>query len=465
MKKLIILLTCLFTLNAFAQDDKTVTLVVSGQGKTQEEARQNALRGAIEQAFGTFISSKTEILNDSIIKDEIVSVTNGNIQKYEVISVLQLSTEVWSTILNATVSVNKLQTFCESKGVSIEFNGGLFALNIKQQMLNEKAEEIIIYNMVGVLHELMQKSINYTIINGPPESLDTENKRWSIPITVTAISNKNIEKCAEYFIQILKSISLDSIGVAQYNQLRKKPIKLIVERQYYNEKLQFYLRRKNSIKAINSFISNWNYYLSSYIVEPQPTEELNYKYTNTGFGGEDYSMNPYYWIRFPESDAKVAEHRYEDIRSINQIEKLSGFVVMSKPETSRFLQGGYLVSDDTGKMLIVSIHDIETTLINDVDSIVKIANLGGFNNWRLPDTNDFKLIERTICKKGIGNLEISESSWDGANSWPIFYVCLVNSDKNKLGYTFSSLRGRYGYGIYPELKKGPIRVVKTYQSR
>ena len=47
-----------------AQDDKTVTLTVSGTGKTLEEAKKNALRSAIEQAFGAFISSKTEILND-----------------------------------------------------------------------------------------------------------------------------------------------------------------------------------------------------------------------------------------------------------------------------------------------------------------------------------------------------------------------------------------------------------------
>ena len=65
----------------FAQDaDKTVTLVVSGQGKSQDEAKQKALRSAIEQAFGAFISSKTEILNDNLVKDEIVSVANGNIQ-------------------------------------------------------------------------------------------------------------------------------------------------------------------------------------------------------------------------------------------------------------------------------------------------------------------------------------------------------------------------------------------------
>jgi hypothetical protein len=63
-----ILITSLFVFSkqiVFAQDaDKTVTIIVSGSGKTQDDAKQNALRSAIEQAFGTFISAKTEILND-----------------------------------------------------------------------------------------------------------------------------------------------------------------------------------------------------------------------------------------------------------------------------------------------------------------------------------------------------------------------------------------------------------------
>ena len=41
------------------ETDKTVTLTVSSSGKTIEEAKNNSLRSAIEQAFSTFISSKT----------------------------------------------------------------------------------------------------------------------------------------------------------------------------------------------------------------------------------------------------------------------------------------------------------------------------------------------------------------------------------------------------------------------
>ena len=45
-----------------------VVLVVSGDGNNKEEATNVALRSAIEQTFGTFVSSNTEILNDSLVK-------------------------------------------------------------------------------------------------------------------------------------------------------------------------------------------------------------------------------------------------------------------------------------------------------------------------------------------------------------------------------------------------------------
>ena len=83
MRKIIyILLLLSFSTYAKAGDNKTVTLITSGQGKTQDEAKQNALRNAIEQAFGAFISSHTEVINDNLVKDEIISVRNCNIQKY-----------------------------------------------------------------------------------------------------------------------------------------------------------------------------------------------------------------------------------------------------------------------------------------------------------------------------------------------------------------------------------------------
>lgn len=56
-----------------------VILTVSADGTTKEEAVKAALRSAIEQAYGTFVSANTTLLNDELVKDEIVNYTSGNI--------------------------------------------------------------------------------------------------------------------------------------------------------------------------------------------------------------------------------------------------------------------------------------------------------------------------------------------------------------------------------------------------
>ena len=45
-------------------DEKEITLIVSGDGVNKEKATMTALRSAIEQAFGAFVSSNTKLLND-----------------------------------------------------------------------------------------------------------------------------------------------------------------------------------------------------------------------------------------------------------------------------------------------------------------------------------------------------------------------------------------------------------------
>jgi hypothetical protein len=82
MKKLLTLLILLnVATSLIAQTDVTIT--ASGSGKTQEESRQSALRSATEQAFGAFISSKTEVFNDQVVADQMASVSSGNIKSYD----------------------------------------------------------------------------------------------------------------------------------------------------------------------------------------------------------------------------------------------------------------------------------------------------------------------------------------------------------------------------------------------
>jgi hypothetical protein len=229
--------------------DKTVILTVSGQGKTQDEAKQNAFRSAIEQAFGTFISSKTDILNDNLVKDEIVSVANGNIQKFEVISEVLIPNGGYATTLKATVSVTKLTSFVESKGVAVEFKGGLLSANVKQQMLNEKNEQQAVSDILFILKELIDKSFDYNISSGTPKVIDGNNQNWNIPIIITVKTNKNFLNMYNYLNKTLTSLSLNESEVNDYNALNKETYLIYLEEPKRPLKA-VYLRTQTSYEKI-----------------------------------------------------------------------------------------------------------------------------------------------------------------------------------------------------------------------
>ena len=245
----------LATTNAFSQtDDKDVSIIASGSGKTLEDAKQAALRSATEQAFGAFISSKTEMFNNQVVADQMASVSSGNIKSYEVLNESQLPDGSWGVTLKTIVSVDKLTSFVEAKGIAIEIKGGLFAVNIKQQLLNEQGEIKAVCEMVGLLHEPMQISFDYVIKSSDPKSLDEESKNWEIPLVVTATTNKNIDFCANYCIKTLAALSLSTEEVSSYKSLNKAVFPVVIN---YNGVVNtFYLRKRISINALNTIKRN-----------------------------------------------------------------------------------------------------------------------------------------------------------------------------------------------------------------
>jgi hypothetical protein len=273
LKFLLVILLLNFS-SVFSQDDKTVTLTVSAQGETISEAKQNALRDAIEQAFGAFISSNTEILNDELVKDEIVSVSNGNIQDFEVISEVQLPNGDYATTLKAVVSVNKLSAFVESKGVEVEFKGGLLAVNIKQQILNEKNEVKTIENIDNVCRKILNKSYDYEIMRGAPKQAKASansSNGWIVPLQIDVKFNENIEQFRDYFYNSVTALSMSESEIQKYQDLGKPTFtiglgmgdelggvwnnrySLPIKQQYYAN-----TSRKKLIKSIKQYFDSFN---------------------------------------------------------------------------------------------------------------------------------------------------------------------------------------------------------------
>jgi hypothetical protein len=267
MKQLFLIVALAINFCAYSQDDKTVTLVVSGQGKTQDEAKQNALRNAIEQAFGSFISSNTEILNDELVKDEIVSIANGNIQEFEVLSEVEVPEVGHATTLKATVSVTKLTSFVESKGVEIEFKGSLFGANLRQQRINENAELQAIINLCEVSNQILSKSIDYSIEVDEPvkanimRSFRPQQDDYQILFTIKLSPNKNFDQFVNYFYSSIKAISMPVPEQENYIKLNKDIYYLTV-----NDDEKYFFRNPSTVIALQNLFLKSNQYLHNYKV-------------------------------------------------------------------------------------------------------------------------------------------------------------------------------------------------------
>ena len=365
MKHLLLLLTLAFTINVNAQDtEKVVTLVASGQGKTQDEAKQNALRSAIEQAFGAFISSNTTILNDKLVRDEIVSVTNGNIQKFEILSENVLPNGIQSVLLNATVSISKLTTFSQAKGIKVEFEGNVFSSNIKIQLLNESSEINIINELVLTCFKIMQQSFDYSVQIQTPRALDNVN--WGIPISITANTNSNIEIVSQMLIKTLSGVCLSSKELYEYQSMNKSTSRLYI--YYKNIKHVFSFRKKETLHLIASLFNNeiWEYCFRSFEIDnglenkigvgsvdeimwnyhykccftnemyiDAPAHSLNGLELNLGSAHAITTNWPNIWrngdntfrVFMLEPNKIAAILKYEDKKTISQIDKLKEYVI------------------------------------------------------------------------------------------------------------------------------------------
>lgn len=165
MKKHIISLFLLLLplLSTFAQTVEDVTLLTSASAPTEEEAIVQALRSAIEQTYGSFVSANTAILNDELVKDEVVSVSHGNVKSYEKLSSVALPNGQVEVTLNSTISVSKLISFAQSKGAEAEFAGQTFAMNMKLMNLKEKNALAAYEHMCILAGELLDGAFNYKI--------------------------------------------------------------------------------------------------------------------------------------------------------------------------------------------------------------------------------------------------------------------------------------------------------------
>lgn len=253
LKALLLLTFCLFgTASSYSQQKDEVTLVVSADGTSKEEATKIALRNAIEQTYGTFVSANTTILNDDLVKDEIVTISNGNIKGYKEVSFNTLPDGKMFITLEATVSISKLVSYAQSKGAEAEFAGATFGMNMKMKELNKSNEKKALENLLIQIQQLLpisySKSLMVDVTDCSDEvigrkfideymrkeyiynkfNLKNLNNYYLAKMYVFYLRNENTQNLYKLIHSTLNSLSLKAVELEEYKkaQISYKEIKL-----------------------------------------------------------------------------------------------------------------------------------------------------------------------------------------------------------------------------------------------
>lgn len=209
---------------ALAEDE--IVLKTTGDGDSTEAAVKDALRKAIEETYGVFVSSNTSILNDEIVKDEIATVSSGNIRNYKIISEFRFGEKVNVTV-ESIVSIGKLLTFAKNHGSEAELEGENLSANMQLSELKQKETEIALNNLKRQI-DLSIANLplyNYELSIGEPNT--TDPNMVTVPIEITITQNGNLETLIESAKSVVKSLSVSrEVAASEENISNFYPIYL-----------------------------------------------------------------------------------------------------------------------------------------------------------------------------------------------------------------------------------------------
>ena len=275
--------------------EKVISLVSNGTGKTKEEAIQNALRSAIEQTYGTFVSSNTEVLNDDMIKDEIVTVSSGNIKSYKELSVDQ-SDGFYDVSVQVTISIDHLTQFAQSRGMQAELAGASFVMNMRMKELNKKNEAASIEHMIEKAKAIAKNGLfDYLLEIGEPQMM--RGSKYTIMLTIYFCENDNTIAFFKTLYETIQTLSLSSWEVKEYQKANIP---------YYVYNIQLSQSRLGKYALRNDYINTRKGYtwlmpmymkeLSNYVIKDNLGNKWNGNHENlqdaNPFEGESLHFNP-----------------------------------------------------------------------------------------------------------------------------------------------------------------------------
>ena len=191
---------------------QTVDITTLGVGSTPSDAETVALRSALEQCYGVFLSAKSELSETSTTVDgetsqtsmlfeNMATITSGEIVSYEVLEQTEESIQGqpsrFHVVVKSRVSVEAVANYARSKGVEVQLAGGMFAQNIKLRQLNEEAEITALENLVDQTALMLNNCVDFEVQYSQP--IEHGNNQWRLDVVTFSKWNQNFNDVPQFY--------------------------------------------------------------------------------------------------------------------------------------------------------------------------------------------------------------------------------------------------------------------------
>ncbi|MDR2891713.1 MAG: hypothetical protein LBV80_01310 [Deltaproteobacteria bacterium] len=150
MKRLLflsfLLISILVPVSAFAQAADEKEVVMSGVGTTEEDAKRQAYRNAVQSVIGAMVVSETIVENDELMRDQVLSHSDGYVTKSQQIgSARALEGGLVEVTMRITVKSQQLREKLQAEKITVAaIDGkGLFAQKVTQDEAKQDAASIV----------------------------------------------------------------------------------------------------------------------------------------------------------------------------------------------------------------------------------------------------------------------------------------------------------------------------------
>ncbi len=305
MNNIIRLLTAvaIFTGILFSQEGPLVAgegekkVITSGYGKNPDEALTQALRNAVEEAVGTYMTSTTRIENDDIIEDKILSLSRGFIKDFKKLAEMKVEDETKVTVAVIVTKTQILETL-KASGVKVDYAG---VVRVKQFQNFEKQMEDEYLLLREIISNLSNEPpIDYEIIINEPYR--TGNNTFQQNLNVTGKINDNFNNQFHNIVNILKETCLEMQVVTTKNGFiySSKNKKEAFKKLTVAERKNLEHRYPDIYPAPNNYFDTFDKPYSPYVIviDMPGDKDLAFKFLNKKTANKIHEYFKQYFLNY-----------------------------------------------------------------------------------------------------------------------------------------------------------------------